>query len=244
MGQKATFADLNKPPLNLPDIRVIIPAYNEENAVGLVIDEIPAGLVSEIIVVDNGSSDRTPEIAREKGATVLFQKEKGYGNACLKGMEHIAFSKTQPDIVVFLDGDHSDYPEMMSKLVDPIVQGKVDFVVGSRALGNKENGSMTVPQVFGNWLATRLLKLFYGATFTDLGPFRAIRYEILKKLHMKDRTFGWTVEMQLKIAKLSLRFVEVPVDYRRRVGVSKISGTVKGTLMAGYKILYTLFKNI
>ncbi|MEQ9230743.1 MAG: glycosyltransferase family 2 protein [Cyclobacteriaceae bacterium] len=241
---KAKFANSNSIILNQPDIRVIIPAYNEENAVGLVIDEIPDGLVSEVCVVDNGSTDETPQVARQKGATVLFQKEKGYGNACLKGMEHIAASQTLPDIVVFLDGDHSDYPELMTKLVQPIIENKVDFVVGSRALGNKENGSMTVPQVFGNWLATRLLKLFYGATFTDLGPFRAIRYDILQKLDMQDRTFGWTVEMQLKIAKLSLRFVEVPVDYRRRVGVSKISGTVKGTLMAGYKILYTIFKNI
>ncbi len=241
---KAKFANSNSIILNQPDIRVIIPAYNEENAVGLVIDEIPDGLVSEVIVVDNGSTDETPQVARQKGATVLFQKEKGYGNACLKGMEHIAASKTLPDIVVFLDGDHSDYPGLMTKLVQPIIEDKVDFVVGSRALGNKENGSMTVPQVFGNWLATRLLKLFYGATFTDLGPFRAIRYDILQKLDMQDRTFGWTVEMQLKIAKLSLRFVEVPVDYRRRVGVSKISGTVKGTWMAGYKILYTIFKNI
>lgn len=241
---KAKFANSNSIILNQPDIRVIIPAYNEENAVGLVIDEIPDGLVSEVIVVDNGSTDETPQVARQKGATVLFQKEKGYGNACLKGMEHIAASKTLPDIVVFLDGDHSDYPELMTKLVQPIIENKVDFVVGSRALGNKENGSMTVPQVFGNWLATRLLKLFYGATFTDLGPFRAIRYDILQKLDMQDHTFGWTVEMQLKIAKLSLRFVEVPVDYRRRVGVSKISGTIKGTLMAGYKILYTIFKNI
>ena len=225
-----------------PDIRVIIPAYNEENAVGLVIDEIPKGLVSEIIVVDNASTDNTAEKAQQRGATVISQTEKGYGNACLKGMEHIAKSPTQPDIVVFLDGDHSDYPEKMGELVDPIVKNEADMVIGSRALGKKQRGSMTFPQIFGNWLSTTLLKLFYNVKYTDLGPFRAIRYTSLLQLNMQDKTFGWTVEMQLKIAKLSLRFVEIPVDYRVRVGTSKISGTVKGALMAGYKILYTIFK--
>lgn len=227
-----------------PDIRVIIPAYNEENAVGLVIDEIPVGLVSEVIVVDNGSTDETAQKARDRGATVLFQEQKGYGNACLKGLEHIAESESKPDIVVFLDGDHSDFPEKMSDLVRPIIEDEADLVIGSRALGNNEPGSMTIPQRFGNWLSTKLLYLFYGAKYTDLGPFRAIRYSALLKIGMKDQTFGWTVEMQLKIAKLSLRFVEIPVDYRRRVGKSKISGTIRGTLMAGYKILYTIFKNL
>lgn len=228
--------------MNKPDIRVIIPAYNEENAVGLVIDEIPKGLVSEVIVVDNASTDNTAEKARERGATVLSQTEMGYGNACLKGMEHISNSLTQPDIVVFLDGDHSDYPGKMTELIKPIADNQVDMVIGSRALGKKQRGSMTIPQVFGNWLSTSLLKLIYRVQYTDLGPFRAIRYTSLIQLDMQDRTFGWTVEMQLKVAKLSLRFVEIPVDYRVRVGTSKISGTVKGALMAGYKILYTIFK--
>lgn len=228
--------------MNKPDIRVIIPAYNEENAVGLVIDEIPKGLVSEVIVVDNASTDNTAEKARERGATVLSQTEMGYGNACLKGMEHISNSLTQPDIVVFLDGDHSDYPGKMTELIKPITDNQVDMVIGSRALGKKQRGSMTIPQVFGNWLSTSLLKLIYRVEYTDLGPFRAIRYTSLIQLDMQDRTFGWTVEMQLKVAKLSLRFVEIPVDYRVRVGTSKISGTVKGALMAGYKILYTIFK--
>ncbi|MCP4460785.1 MAG: glycosyltransferase family 2 protein [Cytophagales bacterium] len=228
--------------MNNPDIRVIIPAYNEENAVGLVIDEIPKRLVSEVIVVDNDSSDNTAEAAKKRGATVILQSKKGYGNACLKGMEYIKNSSTQPDIVVFLDGDHSDYPEKMVELIQPIIGNKAEMVIGSRALGQKQRGSMTFPQIFGNWLSTKLLKLIYGVKYTDLGPFRAIKYSSLLLLHMKDRTFGWTVEMQLKIAKLSLRFVEIPVDYRVRVGKSKVSGTIKGALMAGYKILYTIFK--
>lgn len=230
------------PALNKPDIRVIIPAYNEENAVGLVIDEIPTGLVSEIIVVDNGSTDNTAAKAQQRGATVIFQTEKGYGNACLKGIEHIANSPSKPDIVVFLDGDHSDYPEKMRDLTQPIVENQAEMVIGSRSLGEKQQGSMTFPQIFGNWLSTNLLKLIYGVKYTDLGPFRAIKYASLLQLDMQDKTFGWTVEMQLKIAKLSLRFVEIPVDYRVRVGTSKISGTLKGSLMAGYKILYTIFK--
>ena len=225
-----------------PDIRVIIPAFNEQNAVGLVIDEIPKDLVSEIIVVDNGSTDDTFQQAQSRGATVLQEPVRGYGNACLKGMDHIAESSTRPDIVVFLDGDHSDYPEQMRDLVKPIIDGKVDMVIGSRAMGQKEQGSMTPQQVFGNWLATWLIKLFYGVRFTDLGPFRAIRYESLLTIGMQDRTYGWTVEMQLKAAKLNLRSIDIPVDYRRRIGISKVSGTVKGTVGAGYKIIYTIFK--
>ena len=228
--------------LKHPDIRVIIPAYNEENAVGLVIDEIPKELVSEIIVVDNRSTDGTAKKAADRGATVIAQELKGYGNACLKGLEYVASSPTAPDIIVFVDGDHSDYPEKMKELVAPVITDGMDLVIGSRALGIHEKGSMTVPQRFGNWLATRLIKLFYKAKYTDLGPFRAIKYDSLLKLEMQDRTFGWTVEMQLKIAKLSLRFIEIPVDYRKRVGFSKISGTIGGTLMAGHKILYTIFK--
>ena len=225
-----------------PDIRVIIPAFNEQNAVGLVIDEIPKDLVSEIIAVDNGSTDDTFEQAKSRGATTLKQPIRGYGNACLKGMEYIANSSTHPDIVVFLDGDHSDYPEQMREIVAPIVEDNADMVIGSRALGQKQRGSMTPQQIFGNWLATWLIKLFYGAKYTDLGPFRAIRYESLLTIGMRDRTYGWTVEMQLKAAKLNLRWMDVPVDYRQRIGFSKVSGTVKGTLGAGYKIIYTIFK--
>ncbi|MEQ8904972.1 glycosyltransferase family 2 protein [Ekhidna sp.] len=228
--------------MSKPDIRVIIPAFNEQNAVGLVIDEIPKDWVSEVIVVDNGSTDDTFEQAKSRGATALKEPTRGYGNACLKGMKHIAESETQPEIVVFLDGDHSDYPEQMVDLVKPIIANEADMVIGSRALGQKEKGSMTPQQVFGNWLATTLIKIFYRKKYTDLGPFRAIRYESLLTIDMKDRTYGWTVEMQLKAAKLNLRTKDVAVNYRQRIGVSKVSGTIKGTLGAGYKIIYTIFK--
>ncbi|WP_425392675.1 glycosyltransferase family 2 protein [Ekhidna sp.] len=228
--------------MSKPDIRVIIPAFNEQNAVGLVIDEIPKEWVSEVIVVDNGSTDDTFDQAKNRGATALKEPNRGYGNACLKGMAHIASSPTQPDIVVFLDGDHSDYPEQLTDLVKPILEENVDLVIGSRALGQKEKGSMTPQQVFGNWLATTLIKIFYRKKYTDLGPFRAIRYESLLAINMKDRTYGWTVEMQLKAAKLNLQTKDIPVNYRQRIGVSKVSGTIKGTLGAGYKIIYTIFK--
>lgn len=224
------------------DIKVIIPAFNEENSVGKVILEIPEGLVSEIIVVNNASTDRTEVVANSMGATVLKEPRRGYGNACLKGIRYLEQLETKTDIVVFLDADYSDFPEEMPSLVSPIIHDDFDLVIGSRSLGNRQSGSMTIPQVFGNWLATTLLKLLYGANFTDLGPFRAIRYQCLLDLEMHDQTYGWTVEMQLKAAKYHLKCTEVPVNYRVRTGKSKISGTVKGTLMAGYKILLTIFK--
>lgn len=228
--------------LSKPDIRVIIPAFNEQNAVGLVIDEIPKEWVNEVIVVDNGSTDDTYIQAESRGATALKEPTKGYGNACLKGMAHIADSNTQPDIVVFLDGDHSDYPEQLIDLVKPIIEDEADMVIGSRSLGNSEKGSMTPQQIFGNWLATTLIKILYRKKYTDLGPFRAIRYASLLAIEMNDRTYGWTVEMQLKAAKLNLRTKDIPVNYRQRIGVSKVSGTIRGTLGAGYKIIYTIFK--
>jgi glycosyltransferase involved in cell wall biosynthesis len=223
-------------------IRIIIPAFNEENGVGQVIQEIPKSVVDEIIVVNNASTDKTEIIARDNGATVLHESTPGYGRACLKGIEYAKRLAIKPDIIVFLDADHSDYPEEITQLIRPILDNKAELVIGSRALGNKEKGSMTPQQIFGNWLATRLLKLLYKVRFTDLGPFRAIRFDKLLELDMQDKTYGWTVEMQLKAAKKGLKCVEIPVRYRKRIGVSKISGTVKGTVMAGYKILFTIFK--
>ena len=222
--------------------RVIIPAFNEEGAVGKVIQDIPKNLVAEIIVVDNASTDNTTLVAQNAGATVIQEKRKGYGSACLKGIAYINSLSDQTDIVLFIDADYSDYPKEMNLVLAPIVDQKYDLVIGSRALGNKERGSMTFPQIFGNWLATRLLELLYNCTFTDLGPFRAIKLESLNSLEMRDTNYGWTVEMQLKAAKKGLKSIEVPVNYRVRVGHSKISGTVKGTITAGYKILWTIFK--
>ncbi|MTI39964.1 glycosyltransferase family 2 protein [Fulvivirga lutimaris] len=223
-------------------VNVIIPAFNEENGVGSVIKEIPKGLVEEVIVVNNASTDQTETEAVKAGATVLKEEVKGYGRACLKGMHYISVKEVKPDIVVFIDADHSDYPEEMSDLLKPIIDDDVDFVIGSRALGKKESGAMTPQQVFGNWLATSLMRLFYNVKFTDLGPFRAIKYEKLMALDMQDKTYGWTVEMQLKAAKMKMKCVEVPVNYRKRIGFSKISGTVKGTILAGYKIIWTILK--
>ncbi len=221
---------------------VIIPAFNEENGVGEVISEIPREIVNEIIVVNNASTDETARIAKRAGATVLNEPVRGYGRACLKGIDYIKQSDPRPDIVVFIDADHSDYPEEITELINPILSGNVDLVIGSRSLGRKEKGSMTPQQIFGNWLATRLLAMFYNARFTDLGPFRAIRLDSLLQLDMKDKTYGWTVEMQLKAAKKKMAWTEVPVRYRKRIGFSKISGTLKGTLMAGYKIIATIIR--
>ncbi len=223
-------------------VKVIIPAFNEENAVGNVIKEIPTDIVNEVIVVNNASTDRTETEARRHGATVLNERNQGYGFACLKGMDYVAGLPEKPDIVVFLDADYSDFPQEIPQLIAPIINDRVDMVIGSRALGKRQKGSMTPQQLFGNWLATSLLKLFYGANFTDLGPFRAIRYRSLLDLQMRDTTYGWTVEMQLKAVKKKIRYTEVPVNYRVRVGKSKVSGTVKGSIMAGYKILWTIFK--
>ncbi|PWJ42979.1 glycosyltransferase family 2 protein [Sediminitomix flava] len=223
-------------------VRVIIPAFNEENSVGKVVRDIPQEFVQEVIVVNNASTDQTEIQAAEAGATVLKEERKGYGYACLKGMDYVAELNEQTDIIVFLDADYSDYPEQLKILIEPIVEGTEDLVIGSRALGSKESGSMTPQQIFGNWLATTLLKWFYKVEFTDLGPFRAISYPELLSLGMVDKTYGWTVEMQLKAAKKGLRCAERAVDYRRRIGKSKVSGTVKGTLGAGYKILWTIFR--
>lgn len=225
-----------------PKVKVIIPAFNEQNGVGNVINDIPSGIVDEVIVVNNASTDETEHVAREAGATVLKEEIKGYGRACLTGIRYVSEQDDVTDIIVFIDADYSDYPEEIVALIKPIIEENVDMVIGSRALGSRESSSMTPQQIFGNKLATFLLKLFYGANFTDLGPFRAIKYDKLIGLDMQDKTYGWTVEMQLKAAKKGYTFKEIPVNYRQRIGFSKISGTLKGTIMAGYKIIWTIFK--
>lgn len=224
------------------NIFVIIPAFNESSSIASVIRDIPPGLADKVLVIDNGSTDATASVAAEAGAIVLKEPRKGYGNACLKGLAHLNSFAQPDDIIVFLDGDYSDFPEEMIKLLQPIKDEGFDLVIGARHY--RQSGSMLPQQLFGNWLATRLIRLFYNIQFTDLGPFRAIRWSALQRINMQDKTFGWTVEMQVKAAKLKLRCLEVPVSYRRRIGISKVSGTVKGTILAGYKILLTIFKNL
>ena len=227
-------------------IKVIIPAYNEEDSIAKVINDIPT-IVDEIIVISNNSTDKTEENAANAGATVLKESKRGYGYACLKGMDYIASTslsdqEKKPTIVVFLDGDYSDYPEQLTQLVAPIINDKIDFVIGSRVKKYREPGSMTPQQIFGNWLATFLMSVFFGAKYTDLGPFRAIKYRKLVQLEMEDKTYGWTVEMQLKAIKKKYSYTEIPMKYRNRIGVSKVSGTLKGTIFAGMKILGWIFK--
>ena len=225
-----------------PEILVIIPAYNEEDSIGRVIDDIPEGLVSEVVVVNNGSTDNTVQVAESHGATVVDEPGRGYGQACLRGIEYAKILSKCPDIIVFLDGDYSDYPEEMTALVEPILEQGYDMVIGSRKLGKSEQGAMLPQARFGNALATTLIKWLYGIQFTDLGPFRAIKFEKLLELQMTDTSYGWTVEMQVKAAKSGYRCTEVPVRYRKRIGVSKITGTLSGSFKAGYKILWTIFK--
>ncbi|HAS60760.1 MAG TPA: UDP-glucose--dolichyl-phosphate glucosyltransferase [Algoriphagus sp.] len=222
-------------------IDVIIPAFNEEKSIAKVIQDIPSW-VRNIVVANNNSTDQTGYVAEQAGAVVVFEGQKGYGKACLTAMDWIRSQEIQPDIVVFLDGDYSDYPEEMTGLIQPIINQQADMVIGSRAQGERESGSMTFPQVFGNWLATTMMKYIQGAKFSDLGPFRAIVWQKLMDINMVDQDYGWTIEMQIKAHKAGLRYTEVPVRYRKRIGVSKVSGTVKGVFGAGYKIIYTIFK--
>lgn len=222
-------------------IDVVIPANNEERSIGRVIDEIPA-CVRNIVVVNNGSTDQTAAVASSKGAIVVDEPQLGYGKACLTGIAYLSRLERQPDILVFLDGDYSDYPNELENIIAPITDQDFDLVIGSRSLGNKERGSMTLPQVFGNWLATLLMRKIYKTHFTDLGPFRAIKWEKFKGLGMIDQNYGWTIEMQIKAAKQNLSITEVPVSYRKRIGVSKVSGTIKGVVGAGYKILWTIWR--
>ena len=219
-------------------VDVIIPALNEEHAIGRVIADIPKE-VHAVWVVDNGSTDGTAQVAAAAGAQVLHQPERGYGAACLLGIEKALAGGA--DVLVFLDGEYSDFPGQMPGLVNPILADQADLVIGSRELGTRTRGSLMPQQRFGNWLATRLMRLLYGVRYTDLGPFRAISSSAYKRLGMRDRNFGWTVEMQVRAAKHGLRGIEVPVDYRPRIGTSKVSGTLKGSVMAGVIILKTLF---
>jgi glycosyltransferase involved in cell wall biosynthesis len=233
-------------PVHHPLIDVIIPARNEERSIALVIADIPQSLVRSVFVADNNSADDTAKTAQSAGAIVVSAPNAGYGNACLAAISFLKEHsiEDQPDIVVFLDGDYSDFPQEMHLLTDPILLDKADLVIGSRVLGTRSKGALTPHQIFGNWLATRLIRLIYGYRFTDLGPFRAISWKKLLELDMKDQNYGWTVEMQVKAAKLQFRCVEVPVSYRKRIGKSKVSGTIKGSVLAGYKILLTIFKLI
>ena len=225
----------------MPDptrISVIIPVFNEQDAIEKVIGDIPDNLPTEIIVVDNGSTDQTAKLAAAMGARIVRENRRGYGSACLAGIA----ATGEPDIVVFLDGDYSDHPNEMPDLIAPILENRADLAIGSRVLGNSEPGALMIQARFGNRLATSLIKILFGVSYTDLGPFRAIRYGALMDLNMRDKTFGWTVEMQVKAAKQALKIQEVPVSYRKRIGVSKITGTLKGTLKAGWKILFTIFR--
>lgn len=221
-------------------IIVIIPALNEEKALPLVVRNIPTNIVDEVIVVDNGSTDKTFSVAEECGATVLKEDRRGYGYACLKGIEYAKEKK--PDVVVFLDGDYSDYPEEIPSLIKPIIEEDYDMVLGSRMMGSREKGSMTLQSFYGNKFGTFLIRHLFGFSFTDLGPFRAINFDKLLGLNMQDKTYGWTVEMQIKAVRKEYKIKEVPVKYRVRIGRSKVSGTLKGTIMASYKILLTIFR--
>ena len=226
-----------------PAIDVIIPALNEERSLPLVIADLPRPPVRRIVVADNGSTDGTARAAREGGAEVVTAPRRGYGSACLAGLEHLRRTGT-PEVVVFVDADYSDHPEELPELVAPILAGDADLVIGSRILGRHERGALLPQARAGNLVACLLIRLFYGQRFTDLGPFRAVRWEALERLRMSDPDFGWTAEMQVKAVRRGLRCAEVPVSYRHRVGVSKITGTVAGTFRAGYKILWTVARHI
>lgn len=220
-------------------IAVIIPALNEEKTLPKVLEDIPKDLVDEVVVVDNGSTDRTPQIAEELGATLLFESKKGYGYPCLRGIEYL--KEKNPDIVIFLDGNYSDYPTEIIKLITPIVKEDYDLVIGSRVMGNYEKGSLRAPVYLGNLLATTLVRLLYRFKYTDLGPFRAIKFTKLLALDMHDN-LGWTIEMQVKAVKKNYKIIEVPVNYRKGTGKSKITGNIKGIIKVGYRIIWTVFK--
>lgn len=216
----------------------VVPALDEAEAIGGVLDALPRNLLRRVVVCDNGSRDGTGRIARDRGAIVVREERRGYGSACLAALG--AMRRDPPEAVLFLDADGSDDPRDAESLLGPIAEGRADLVIGSRVLGRREPGALTLQARFGNWLATGLIRRFYGVPWTDLGPFRAVRWSALERLAMRDPDFGWTVEMQVKAARAKLRSVEVPVSYRRRIGRSKISGTLTGASRAGAKILGTI----
>jgi len=224
-------------------VDIVIPAYNEQQSVALVINDISKGMIRHVVVCDNNSTDHTAQVAKEAGAIVVRETEPGYGAACLRGLNFLRKQDPPPDVVVFLDGDYSDHPDELPLLLAPILSGKAEMVIGTRVARFREKGSMMPQQVFGNWLATKIMRVLFSARFTDLGPFRAVTWRALEEIGMKDRNFGWTVEMQVKALKKKISYTEVPVHYRKRVGVSKVSGTVKGSIMAGYKIIYTILRH-
>ncbi|MDH3255956.1 MAG: glycosyltransferase family 2 protein [Acidobacteriota bacterium] len=224
-----------------PSIDVVIPAFNEEASLPLVLAALPSPPVRRIVVCNNASTDGTAAVASAAGATVVREERPGYGSACLCALDYLR-RNDPPEIVVFLDADFSDHPQELPQLVAPILSGNADLVIGSRTLGEREPGALLPQARAGNLVACWLIRLLYGHRFTDLGPFRAIRWEALEQLEMRDRTFGWTAEMQVKALRQRLRVLDVPVSYRRRVGVSKITGTLRGTVLAGYKILYTVLR--
>ena len=239
-------ADVREAPerVGVAPIAVIIPAWNEESSIGRVINDLPKDLVGRIVVADNNSTDYTAEVARKFGATVVPAPRQGYGSACLAAIAHLESLPVdqQSEIVVFIDADYSDHPNQLPQLVDPILRNEADFVIGSRMLKPQPKGALLPQAIFGNRLACFLIRIFFRQRYTDLGPFRAITFDSLRKLQMRDTNFGWTVEMQIKAARHKLRIREVPVDYRPRIGYSKITGTVCGTVRAGYKILLTIFR--
>ncbi|MGQ0540979.1 MAG: glycosyltransferase family 2 protein [Blastocatellia bacterium] len=239
IADAAPESDIVRELVDRSSVSLIIPALNEEKSIGSVLRTVPRHLVGEIIVADNGSTDGTVELARREGANVVVENSRGYGAACLAGLSALS---ENCEIVAFIDADYSDFPEDLRLILKPILDGRAEMVIGTRTALRESRKSLTPQQRYGNWLATRLVKLFFGRTYSDLGPFRAIRRDVLEKLKMSDRNFGWTIEMQIKAAQQKLKIVEVPVRYRVRIGRSKISGTVKGTVLAGTKIIYTIFK--